>query len=203
MPKFELLPRTGLERLAVPGRHGESQGTPGVTLAVRSDVALATVMARSGQHDALARQVRAQFGLDLPTAPRWAAAGSVAFAWAGPGHWLAMSEAMPGHMFEHRLRTELDGLASVSDQSDGRTLIRVVGPRARDALAKGVMVDLHPRAFGPGDAAVSSVAHVGAHFWQVDDVPTFAFVVFRSLAADFWHWLAGSAAEFGVLVEAE
>ena len=121
-----------------------------------------------------------------------------AFASAGPDHWLAAADTMPGVAFEQRLRSELAGLASVSDQSDGRTLIRVSGPRARDALAKGVMIDLHPRAFRPGDAAVSTIGHIGVHFWQLDDLPTYEFVVFRSLAADFWHWLVDAASEFGV-----
>ena len=94
------------------------------------------------------------------------------------------------------------GLAAVADQSDGRSVIRVGGPRAREALGKGVLIDLHPRAFGPGDAAVTTIAHIGAHFWQVDDAPSYEFVVSRSFAADFWRWLVAAAAEFGVNVAA-
>ena len=63
------------------------------------------------------------------------------------------------------------------------------------------MIDLHPRAFGPGDAAVTSVAHVGVHLWQIDAAPTYELAVPRSLAAAFWHWLVESAAEFGGTIE--
>jgi methylglutamate dehydrogenase subunit D len=30
-------------------------------------------------------------------------------------------------------------------------VLRITSPRVRDALAKGVAIDLHPRAFRPGD----------------------------------------------------
>ena len=41
-----------------------------------------------------------------------------------------------------------------SDQSDSRLVLRLSGPRVRDVLAKGVPVDLHPKAFKPGDVAM-------------------------------------------------
>ncbi len=104
---------------------------------------------------------------------------------------------------EQRLRATFGNLASVCDQSDGRTVIRVGGERARDVLAKGVPIDLHPRAFRVGDAAVTSVAHISVQFWQVDETPTYEFIVSRSFAVGFWEWLTDSAAEFGYLIADE
>jgi methylglutamate dehydrogenase subunit D len=195
-----LAPCFGLEHLAAPGRYGAPEGDAGVEVALRADRALAAVMARKGRGTELARRVADTFGLDPPARPRRVAAGPIAFAWAGPGYWLASAEGMNGHGFEARLRQELADLASVSDQSDARLVVRVGGVRAREALAKGVMVDLHTRAFAPGDAAVTTVAHVGVHLWQLDAVPTYEFAVARSFGAAFWHWLTASAAEFGVMV---
>jgi sarcosine oxidase subunit gamma len=189
-----------LEHLFRPGRHGAPDGPAGVSLALPGGLALVSVMLRKGQGEALDRRVREAYGLELPHRPRREAAGGIAFAWAGPGHWLVLEEGTLGHALERRLRDELAGLASVSDQSDARTLIRVGGPRARDALAKGVMIDLHPRAFGPGDMAVTAVGHVGVQFWQIDGAPTYEFAVGRSFAADFWRWLIDAGAEFGVAV---
>ena len=48
------------------------------------------------------------------------------------------------------LAERLKGLASISDQSGGRTVIRISGPRARDVLAKGLPIDLDPRGFPLG-----------------------------------------------------
>jgi sarcosine oxidase subunit gamma len=88
----------------------------------------------------------------------------------------------------------------VSDQSDGYAVLRLAGAAMRATFEKGLAVDLHPAAFGPGDAAVTTCSHIGVILWQLDDAPTYEIALFRSLAADFWHWLSTSAAEYGLRV---
>jgi heterotetrameric sarcosine oxidase gamma subunit len=200
MSRLPLTPHSGLEHLLVTNRYGARDGPAGVTLALRSGPALAMVSVRRNQTDALAGCVREVFGLQLPRVPRCVIAGPIAFVWAGPGQWLAMEDGEDGPRFEQRLRATLGKLASVNDQSDCRTIFRIGGRRARDALAKGMPIDLHPSVFGAGNAAVTTVAHIGAHFWQVDETPTYEFTIYRSFAAAFCDWLLASAAEFGVVV---
>lgn len=196
-----LIARSGLESLAVPGWHGAPGQTPGITIEWRGAYALADVAARRGLRDALGDRVRATFGLDLPKELRRAAAGPIAFASAGPCQWLASARGIEPRSFEARLASELAGLAFVTDLSDGRIVLAVGGPKARDVLGKGIPVDLHPRAFGQGDTVVTVAHHVGVHLWQVDDVPAFELAVHRSYAASFWHWLVEAGCEFGVLVK--
>src|SRR3989441_12894445 len=129
--KIDPTPCSALQGLALPGRYGAANGGPGVVLSERADLALAAVMVRKGASEALARRVRAVFGLDLPTTPRRAARGSLAFVWAGPGHWLAGTEGGDASSFEGVVRQDLSNLASMSDQSDGRTVVRIAGARAR------------------------------------------------------------------------
>jgi methylglutamate dehydrogenase subunit D len=193
----DLLPRFAfaghLSAVAAP------RGPAGVTLMPCDDLGLATVIARKGQVTALAERVQSLFGMPLPTGPKRAAAGQVAFIGMGPGQWLAVEQGSADpQAFAAKLTKDLAGLASVSDQSDARAVIRVSGPAARQALAKGLPVDLHPRAFGPGDAALTQVALIGAHIWQVDEAPTYDIAVFRSLAGSFADWLIAGAAEFGI-----
>jgi heterotetrameric sarcosine oxidase gamma subunit len=200
MSRLPLTPRSGLEQFLVPNQHRARPGQAGVTLALRSGAALATVSVRRNQADALAGRVREVFGLRLPDVPRCVIAGPIAFVWAGPGQWLAIRDSEDGPTFEQRLRATLGNLASVNDQSDGRTIFRIGGRTARDALAKGVPIDLHPSAFSAGEAAVTTVAHIGAHFWQVDETPIYEFIIPRSFAAAFCHWLIASSAEFGLVL---
>lgn len=195
----DLASRSGLESSLRAATHA---GEAGVRLALRSDLALASVMVRKGQDDALAARVREHFSLDLPRKSRRVEGQGIAFVCTGPGQWLAISEAADGHAFERSLREKLGGTASISDQSDGRMVIRVSGPQARLAIQKGVLIDLHPRAFGPGDAAVTTIAHIGAAFWQIGEAPAYEFAVFRSFARAFWRWLEEAGAEFGVDVAA-
>jgi methylglutamate dehydrogenase subunit D len=61
-------------------------------------------------------------------------------------------------------------------------------------------VDLHPRAFGPGDVAITPVSHITAHIWQTHADPVYELAVARSLTPSFWHWLEASAAEYGLEV---
>jgi sarcosine oxidase subunit gamma len=141
----------------------------------------------------LVARVREAFGLDLPVTPRRVAVGATVFAWAGPGTWLAMAEDFDGPGFEARLHTVLGDLAAVTDQSDGHVVIRVSGNGARDTFAKGLPIDLDPRAFGPSDTAMTVVSHMATQIWQIDAVPTYELAVTRSLAASFFHWLQGAA----------
>ena len=161
MSDFALSPRSGLEHLLLPGTRGARTDAPGVVVALRPDLALAFVMARKGKAADLRQRVQDRFGLTLPTtAQRAEKSGglgldSLSFIWAGPGRWLARTPTQTATSLEAMLRQELSGLASVVNQTDGRCVFRVSGPRSRDALAQGVPVDVDPRVFGPGDTALT------------------------------------------------
>jgi sarcosine oxidase subunit gamma len=172
----------------------------GVTIRPQDDLALAIVMARKGRAADPAAQARAAFGLELPTKPKRVTAGQIAFIGMGPDQWLATEEGGDAMTFASRLAAAFGDSASISDQSDSRAILRLSGSRARDVLAKGLAVDLHPRAFGPGDAALSTIALIGAHLWQLDDAPTYDIAVFRSMAGSFADFIHASAAEFGIAV---
>jgi methylglutamate dehydrogenase subunit D len=191
---------SALESLAVPGRFGREGGEAGVTIEERAGLGLATVAARKGRAEALKQAVASAYGVELPDRSRTVNGPAVSFIGYGPGQWLAVSEAFASERLARELGERLRGLASISDQSGGRTVLRVSGPRARAVLAKGLPIDLHPRAFEPGSAATSTISLMGVQIWQVDDAPTYDLAIFRSVSASFWRWLTGSAAEFGYAV---
>ena len=190
--------RSSLDGLVSPGRHGRAGGPPGLVLAELGQVALASVIARKGKAAQANEACRRSFGVELPRVPRRVEGRDIELLWTGPGQWMALlrRDLPPGEL-EARLAAVFAGLASVAEQSDGRSIIRVAGPKARDALAKGLPIDLHPRAFRPGDTALTVAALIGVQIWQVDDVPTYEIAVFRGFARSFWHFLTDSAAEFG------
>lgn len=154
--------------------------------------ALASVLARRAKTDALIEKAQAAFGLGLIDGPRRVVAGQVCALGMGPGRWMFVGAEA------EMLKSEFSGLASVSDHGDGYALFALSGPKVRDVLAKGVALDLD--SFTPGDAALTSIAHIGAILWSEGD-DQFTIGVFRSYAGSFWHWLAASAAEFGLVVE--
>ncbi len=189
---------SAFEGVVVPGRYGRRTGAPGVTVSEVRGAGLATVTVRRHRRAALTEAARASFGVELPAAPRRVESQKIAFIWSGPEQWLAYSQPAPAIGMEAYLATAFAGLGSIVDQSHGRTLLRVAGPSIRDSLAKGLAIDLHPHAFLPGYTALTTVAHIGLHIWQLDVRPTYELAVPRGLVLSFWHWLEASAAEYGL-----
>jgi heterotetrameric sarcosine oxidase gamma subunit len=190
--------RSALEGLYRSGRQGKAEGTSGVTLAELGNIALALVIVRKGKVAQAREAAKRSFGVELPETPRRTLGKGIEFLWAGPEQWLALSrDGLPAGEFETRLAAVFAGLASVAEQSDGRTVLRITGPKARDTLAKGLPIDLHPRVFRPNDTALTVAALIGVQIWQIDEAPTYELAVFRGFARNFWHFLTESAAEFG------
>lgn len=187
-----------LHGVAVPGRYGRADGAPGVVVSELPAPGLASVTARKGRGADAIAAAQAAFGIALPATPRRVEAGDLAFVWSGPGQWLAHSMQEPQGGMEALLAGPLGGTVTVVDQSHARLLLGISGPRVRDALAKGVAIDLDPSVFKTGDAAVTGVARISVQLWQSDDAPTYVFAIARSLAGSFWHWLEASAAEYGL-----
>lgn len=126
--------------------------------------------------------VQAALGLALPTR-----AGSTAIdqaltaVWAGPDDWFILGPANQADPLERALRANLSGQSiAVTDVSSGYTVLSLSGPGARPALAQGCPLDLHPRAFGTGQAAGTHYFKASVWLWQADDQPLFEVLVRRS-----------------------
>ena len=181
---------------AIPAGPVEAAGK--VKLAPRTGLTLLHVAARRGKTGALVEAVRAVYAVEPPLKPRLAEGRNVAFAWAGPDQWLAIAEERGAPVLERELKAATSGLASIANQSDGRTVIAVSGPLARDLLSKHLPIDLHSRAFKPGDVALTYASHVGVILWQTDAAPTFELACTRSFADTLWRWLVQAGAEYGL-----
>jgi sarcosine oxidase subunit gamma len=110
--------------------------------------------------------------------------------WLGPDEWLVVTpEGGTGALMLSLRQACGDGFASVVELGSGQTVIEVSGPRAREVIAKGCPLDLHPRAFGPGRCAQSRLARALVTIAQLDEAPTFELIVRRSFAEYLWQWL--------------
>jgi sarcosine oxidase subunit gamma len=152
-----------------------------------------------GREEPIAKTIRELHGVELARTPRRVQSARLACTWAGPARWLVETNALapqPDPLEE--LEQRMAGDAALVRQTDGRALLRMYGPKVREVLRKGVAIDLHPRSFSPGDVALTLVAGIDVHLWQLDDAPTFELLVNRSVVGSFWHWLNAAAAEFGL-----
>ena len=195
MVSFAGQERSPLHGLALAGRYGRA-GAAGLVIEEPAEMAFASVIAKHGKRFTLVNAVNTAFGVVLPDRARRATRGAVTFAGTGPDQWIASAEGSDAANFAAKVRARLGPFAAVADQSDSRMVLRLSGPRVRDVLAKGVPIDLHPKAFKPGDVAVTLVAYIGAQLDLLDDA-TWQLTAPRSTAGSFWSWLTASAAEFG------
>ena len=189
----------GLSRSA-----GDALSGAGITLSERPF--RATINVRGDAGDAgLLSAVRAAAGVELPIEPNTTRrAGAVTTLWLGPDEWSITAPAGEERMLVPALRASLgDRHAAVVDLTESRTLIAVSGAHARDLLAKGCTLDLHPRAFPAGACAQTGLARAGALLHLVDDTPTFEITILRSFADYMWVWLADAAQEYGVALRTE
>ena len=146
-------------------------------------------------------------GFALPVDPNTATTkGKNTALWMGPDEWLLTTPANQTVKLLEGLGTALKGHhAAVFDVSDSRTILSLSGENARDVLKKGCGLDLHPRSFGPGQCAQSSLAlaHVMIHQTaetKKNKAATYHLFIHRSFAEYTWAWLEDAAGEYGVTV---
>ena len=114
--------------------------------------------------------------------------------WLGPDEWLVVGEGAAD------LRLP-DGAGSLVDLSANRVVLELRGPSARDVLAAGCALDLHPRAFGPGRCAQTLLARANVILEQTA-ADAFRVYVRPSFAGYLRDWLddaTGAARAAGAL----
>jgi heterotetrameric sarcosine oxidase gamma subunit len=193
-----------LSRVYAAGRHGVKEGDAGLTMVELCDFELVQVMARRGQWSAVAGAGEDAYGAAVPAGPQAVEANGVVLIWSGPDQFLVLSPQSAGPAME-KARSTFTNIASLSEQSAGRALIRIAGPRARDMLAKVCSLDLHPAVFPEGAAAATSIDHTPVNLWRgkdSDSSAAFYLLVFATFAESLWHTLLDSGAEYGISVDA-
>jgi len=132
----------------------------------------------------------------LPLPGRQLRVDGASYLWAGPASWLALAE-VDDPAFSPMLAARLAGIAAVTDQSDGRAILRLHGPAARDALAKLVPIDLHPGVFTEDATAMTLAGHISVQIWRTG-AECFELACFRSFAGALLEALHAACQEFQI-----
>lgn len=136
-------------------------------------------------------------GAALPTTPNtWLPAGDGRLVWLGPDEWLLTSPGTAPETLEAEAAAALRPAGGVAvDVSAQRTVLRLGGPRVREVLAKGCAIDLHPRAFVPGNSAQTTLGQAGVVL-LAHDGDEFTLVVRASFAGYLATWLLDASLEY-------
>ncbi|HEV7307969.1 sarcosine oxidase subunit gamma [Ensifer sp.] len=142
---------------------------------------VATVLARPGEEDRVARAIASEPELSL--------------RYAAPGEWLVVSEAEAPSGLVRRIEELCGEGAYIVDQSDGRVVFRLSGPNGRRILAKGIGVDLHPDGFSLGGSANALCGHIPVNLARTEE-HVFELIVQRSFAEALFDDLLRMGREF-------
>jgi sarcosine oxidase subunit gamma len=171
----------------------------GLAITAEQDVALADLRVPDGA----AGCATAVVGAALPLEPNtWVAGPRGQVVWLGPDEWLVSDADERPEALEAALREAVaphDGAAV--DVSAQRTAVRLQGRHARDLLATGCALDLHPSVFagGPdgGRSAQTTLGLVGVVLLALDDRGAdYRILVRPSFAGYLADWLLDAAVEF-------
>ena len=144
-------------------------------------------------------EAAAALGVTLPTAPNtWVPTDAGRAVWLGPDEWLLTSTTEAPEELEARVRDAVLPLGgTAADVSAQRIGLRLTGARVRDVLATGCSIDLHPRVFGRGSSAQTTLGQAGVVLLALSDAGDEYLVLVRSSFAGYLaDWLLDAALEF-------
>lgn len=192
------LPRSALAGVHPTDTTRQTGGAKTVNLIEMPTRLACLIMARKGAAEETAMRAAKVLGFALPMRPARTAGAGAEVIWSGPAQWLVMSET------DSRLAAlaeALAGVASCSEQTDARVILRLAGSGARRSLMKVVGIDVHDAVFPVGAAAMTPVAHIPAHLWRLPDAdaaPVYEIAAPRSSIGSLWHALLAAAGELGL-----
>ena len=145
-----------------------------------------------------AEAVGETLGAPLPTRSNTAVrSGDVTVLWLGPDEWLVVAPPGAPEELEKSLRLALGTEAgAVVDLSAHRTTVELAGERAREVLAKGCSLDLHPSVFRQGSCAQTLLAQAPALLLSRGDDASYWLLVRASFATYLADWLLDASSEY-------
>lgn len=125
--------------------------------------------------------------------------GQHSVLWLGPDEWLVVSQTSSDVLVPALVQGVADAHVAVVDVSANRTVLELRGASARAVLQKGCPLDLHPRAFGPGQAVTTTLARIPLLLWQIGP-DSYRLLPRASFAEYVARWLLDASQEFASAV---
>ena len=196
--------RSALAHFGLNARASQNKPDAGITVGEIAHRAIINIRGNAGDL-VFSAAVKVATGADLPAAANTvSAADDLRLLWLGPNEWWVVAPDAKRTELIERLRQAFAGQhTAVIDVSESRTVITISGPAARDVLARGISLDLHPRAFGPGQCAQTGMSKANIVLHQIDNQPSYEIYILKSFSDYLWRWIDLVAEDFGIAVKAD
>jgi len=139
---------------------------------------------------ALMNDVERVLGVSLPRSPNTLShTANLPALWLAPDEWLIVEtdDAAAERKVIDANRDLAGARVAVTDVSSGQILLILRGSGAREALARGCPLDLHPRVFKFGQCAQTVLNHVNITLWPSES-GDINVIVRRSFADFVYRW---------------
>lgn len=172
---------------SAPPLAGYDQSFDGVSLRAPADLAIVSIALPLGGEAAAEKAIKTAYGAALP------APGKSALSKDGTARLVRLSPDAAFVVFQHatpdaepHVAGKLKGAAYTTDQTDVWSALEISGAKARTALERICPIDLHPDAFADGDAARTTMEHLGTFIIRTGN-DTFLLMSGSSSAKSFLH----------------
>jgi heterotetrameric sarcosine oxidase gamma subunit len=186
-----------------PKRNGRADGAAGVRAVSHVYTAVAHVVARPQQASALSARIASRIGVPLPPPGRFVCVEHLTLLSTAASEWLAIAALEDSQTFAEQMTEDLGMLAMIRDLGRSKRVVEMTGISVRDALAKGLDLDLASAVFQTGHCAEAKLNTIMVTISRcsdssVDGSAVYKLVIDQSDIDLFATWLAGAAAEFGL-----
>ena len=165
-----------------------------------SDAGYLNVRCNPANEDLLS-VIAEQAGVSMPLAANTVEATSRRAYWLGPDEWLLAIAPGDTLALKATLDDALQGAhVAINDVSGGLVTYLLRGEQARELLAKGCTLDLHPDVLKKGSCAQTGLAKANVILSLSEDADGFDIIVRRSFADYVWQWLSHAGRNLGIEV---
>ena len=159
----------------------------GATLRENTNLALASLHARLGQEPAVRKKLKALLGADTPKVGKAVFAAPFNAIWTGADQWLISAPYESHEEMGADLAAQFAGIASVTEQSDAWAIFDLSGEGIKDVME--LLCSINMRSFKQGDAARTSIHHLGCFVVHLPDQDGLRVIGPRASAGSLHHAL--------------
>ncbi len=163
----------------------------GLQISECPDWALASVAARTGRAQELARAAQGFLGVSLPDVALSAAQEPFGVFWTGSDQWMIEAPHDSHEALASLVKTALGATASVTEQTDGWVRFDLQGNRCHDVLER--LCNADSRNMAPGAVTRTRLEHLGCFLIRRPQDDHFSVLGPRSSARSIHHALETAA----------
>ena len=168
---------------------GYTSSHDGNSLAEVTGLAFVSLAVSAGNGKAFAAAVKKAWKIEVPPPGMSTTAGDIRLIWTAPDQYHLLMPEPAGNPSGDPLAPVMKAVSDtawLTDQSDSYCMLRLEGPRSREALERICPLDPHPGSFAVDAASRTAMEHLGVLLVR-EQADRYLLMSARSSARSFLH----------------